>query len=67
MHYIEKLIDRIRAAEQSNRKDVIVPIDEAKAARDELTKFLLSTVNVNKSKEDVPDTEVTVKLVGKKW
>lgn len=66
MHYLQKLIDRIRAAEQSNRKDVIVPIDEAKAVRDELTKLLLSSVNLELQKEVTP-SEVSVKLVGKKW
>ena len=41
MNHIKKFIDRIALAEARNSREVIMPIQEAKELRDELTKVLL--------------------------
>ena len=50
MNQIKKFIDRIAMAEARNTREVIVPLNEAKELRDELTKVLLDQ-RVNKSEE----------------
>lgn len=41
MNQIKKFIDRIAMAESRNTREVIMPLQEAKELRDELTKVLL--------------------------
>jgi hypothetical protein len=41
MNHIKKFIDRIVTAESRNVREVIIPLQEAKELRDELTKVLL--------------------------
>ena len=41
MNQIKKFIDRIQMAEGRNAREVIMPLNEAKELRDELTKVLL--------------------------
>ena len=41
MNQIKKFIDRISMAEARNVREVIMPLQEAKELRDELTKVLL--------------------------
>lgn len=41
MTQIKKFIDRIQMAEARNTREVIMPLQEAKELRDELTKILL--------------------------
>ena len=41
MNQIKKFIDRISQAEARNTREVIMPLNEAKELRDELTKVLL--------------------------
>jgi len=41
MNQIKKFIDRIAMAEARNVREVIMPLQEAKELRDELTKVLL--------------------------
>lgn len=41
MNQIKKFIDRIAMAEARNTREVIMPLQEAKELRDELTKVLL--------------------------
>lgn len=41
MNHIKKFIDRIAMAEARNVREVIMPLQEAKELRDELTKVLL--------------------------
>ena len=41
MIQIKKFIDRIAMAEARNTREVIMPLQEAKELRDELTKILL--------------------------
>jgi hypothetical protein len=41
MNQIKKFIDRIAMAEGRNVREVIMPLQEAKELRDELTKVLL--------------------------
>jgi hypothetical protein len=41
MNHIKKFIDRIAMAEARNVREVIMPLNEAKELRDDLTKVLL--------------------------
>jgi cytochrome c551/c552 len=41
MNQVKKFIDRIQLAESRNAREVIMPLQEAKELRDELTKILL--------------------------
>ena len=50
MNQIKKFIDRIAMAEARNTREVIMPLQEAKELRDELTKVLLDQRS-NKSEE----------------
>lgn len=50
MNQIKKFIDRIQMAEARNIREVIMPLNEAKELRDELTKVLLDQRN-NKPEE----------------
>ena len=52
MNHIKKFIDRIAVAESRNVREVIMPLQEAKELRDELTKILLDQRR-NKSEEVV--------------
>ena len=52
MNQIKKFIDRISQAEARNTREVIMPLNEAKELRDELTKVLLDQRN-NKPEEEV--------------
>lgn len=52
MNHIKKFIDRIAVAESRNVREVIMPLQEAKELRDELTKILLDQRS-NKSEEVV--------------
>ncbi len=52
MNQIKKFIDRISQAEARNIREVIMPLNEAKELRDELTKVLLDQRN-NKPEEEV--------------
>ncbi len=52
MNQIKKFIDRISQAESRNTREVIMPLNEAKELRDELTKVLLDQRN-NKPEEEV--------------
>jgi hypothetical protein len=50
MNHIKKFIDRIAMAESRNVREVIMPLQEARELRDELTKVLLDQRN-NKTEE----------------
>jgi cytochrome c551/c552 len=52
MNQIKKFIDRISQAEARNTREVIMPLNEAKELRDELTKVLLDQRN-SKPEEEV--------------
>lgn len=60
MIHIKRFVDKITLVE-SKRKDVILPIDEAKGLRDEIVKLLsdLHEVNSKKDKEEIIKVEIT--------
>ncbi len=47
MNQVKKFIDRIQMAEARNTREVIMPLQEAKELRDELTKILLDQRDKN--------------------
>ena len=58
MNQIKKFIDRIALAEARNTREVIMPLQEAKELRDELTKVLLD------QRDKKPDEIVEVVMRG---
>ena len=58
MNQIKKFIDRIAIAEARNIREVIMPLQEAKELRDELTKVLLD------QRDNKPDEVVEVVMRG---
>lgn len=61
MNQIKKFIDRIAIAESRNIREVIMPLQEAKELRDELTKVLLD------QRDNKPDEVVEVVMRGGKY
>lgn len=64
---INKFIDRIASVEGRQGKDVILPISEAKAIRDEITKLLIENKNLSSTSSSKNDEIVEVQIVGKRW
>ena len=62
---INRFIDRVASVEGRSGRDVIIPIAEAKALRDEITKLLIE--NKNLSSNTKPDDVIEVQMIGKKW
>ena len=60
MIYIKKFVDKITLVE-GRKKDVVLPIDEAKGLRDEIVKLLsdLHEANSKKDKEEIIKVEIT--------
>lgn len=58
MNHIKKFIDRIAMAEARNVREVIMPLNEAKELRDELTKVLLD------QRDNKPEDVVEVVMRG---
>lgn len=62
---IQRFIDKIASIEGRQGKDVVLPISEARALRDEITKLLLEqkqTSTQNKTEE-----VIQVQITGGKW
>jgi hypothetical protein len=64
MIHIKKFIDRVSATEAKPGRDLVMPIVEARALRDEISKLLLDKVMENSNK---PAETVDVVVVGGKW
>jgi hypothetical protein len=62
MNQIKKFIDKIATMEGRQAREVVLPMNDAKELRDEITKLLLDQRNTPKSEEVV---EVIFK--GNKW
>jgi hypothetical protein len=62
MIQINRFIDRIASIESRNGRDVVIPLSDARALRDEITKLLLEQVGQPKKQE-----VVEVVLKGGKW
>lgn len=58
MNQIKKFIDRIAMAENRGVREVIVPLQEARELRDELTKILLD------QRDNKPDEVIEVVMRG---
>lgn len=60
MIHIKKFVDKITLVE-GKKKDVVLPIDEAKGLRDEIVKLLsdLHDAHISKNKEEVIKLEIT--------
>jgi len=62
MIQIKKFIDRIATIESRQGRDIVLPIAEARALRDEITKLIMDQVDKPQKDEVI---EVVVK--GGKW
>lgn len=62
MNPIKRFIDKIAMMEGRQAREVVLPMNEAKELRDEITKLLLD-------QRDIPKTEEVVNVVmkGGKW
>lgn len=65
MIHIKKFIDRIASMEGRQGKDVVLPIMEARALRDEITKLLLDQRDNNNTSQK--DEVIQVQVAGGKW
>ena len=61
MNHIKQLIDRVTLVERNGQQNVVIPINEARLLRDELTKLLLDMTG--KPNMDV----IRVEMTGGKW
>lgn len=61
MNQIKKFLDRISMAEARNTREVIMPLQEAKELRDEITKVLLDM------RESKPDDVIQVVMRGSSY
>ena len=62
MNQLKKLIDKISLAEGRQAREVVLPLNDAKELRDEITKILLDQREQNKQPEIVD-----VVIRGGKW
>jgi hypothetical protein len=62
MSQIKKFIDKIATMEGRQARDIVLPMNDAKELRDEITKLLLDQRNDTK-----PDEVVEVVMNGGKW
>jgi len=62
MIQIKKFIDKIASVEGRQGKDIVLPISDARALRDEITKLILD-------QQDKPQKEEVIEVVvkGGKW
>lgn len=62
MIHIRKFLDKMRLMESKKNKDIVIPIDEARGLRDDISKLLADLHELNdkdKSKEEVIKVEIT--------
>jgi hypothetical protein len=59
MVHINRFIDKVSIQESKKSKDVVLPMDEARGLRDEISKLLASVVEQNEDKkEEVVNIEI---------
>lgn len=65
MIHIKRFIDKISSMEGKQGRDVVLPISEARALRDEITKLIIDQRddNVKQSSDEV----IKVEVRGDKW
>lgn len=64
MIQIKRFIDKIASMEGKQGRDVVLPISDARALRDEITKILLDQ---RESKQEQKNEPVQVEFKGEKW
>lgn len=65
MIHIKRFIDKISSMEGKQGRDVVLPISDARALRDEITKLLLDQRETNNTQQT--NEVVQVELKGEKW
>jgi hypothetical protein len=66
---IKNFIDKVSAVEGKGKRDIVLPLEEARALKDELSKLLLDLHSLNSrhsTKIELPDS-IVVDMVGAKW
>lgn len=59
MIHVKKFLDKVTLSESRKVKDVVIPIEEARGLRDEVSKLLSDLYEVNnKNKEEVIKVEI---------
>ena len=62
---IKRFIDKIASMEGKQGRDVVLPISEARALRDEITKLIIDNNNEGDKKQE--DEVIRVEMRGGKW
>lgn len=65
MIHIKRFIDKIASMEGKQGRDVVLPISDARALRDEITKLLLDQRETNTTQQN--NELVQVEIKGSKW
>ncbi len=65
MIHIKRFIDKIASMECKQGRDVVLPISDARALRDEITKLLLDQRETNTTQKT--NEVVQVEMKGEKW
>jgi hypothetical protein len=65
MIHIKRFIDKISSMEGKQGRDVVLPISEARALRDEITKLIIDNNNEVVKKPD--DEVIRVEMRGGRW
>jgi hypothetical protein len=65
MIHIKRFIDKIASMEGKQGRDVVLPISDARALRDEITKLLLDQRETNTTQKT--NEVVQVEMKGEKW
>jgi hypothetical protein len=65
MIHIKRFIDKIASMEGKQGRDVVLPISDARALRDEITKLLLDQRETNTTQQT--NEVVQVEMKGEKW
>ena len=63
---IKRFIDRVSSAEGKQGRDIVLPIAEARALRDELSKLLADNYNLSMNKPTESQV-IQVEINGGKW
>jgi hypothetical protein len=65
MIHIKRFVDKIASMEGKQGRDVVLPISDARALRDEITKLLLDQRDTNNTQQT--NEVVQIELKGGKW
>jgi len=65
MTHIKRFIDKIAVTEAKQGRDIVLPLSDARALRDEITKLLIDTQEDLLSKQG--NNVVAVEIRGERW